>query len=99
MPQIFHHVGPRCSEWRRVPLESVSMIVGVAPPDRIPIKREVGYRTDQIGHHAQGKFLGGVIGEYLGGWLPGMSREDLRWYAYLHHLTVTAHTCVPTSSS
>jgi hypothetical protein len=61
------------------------MIPGVAPPQRIPIKHEVDYRTDQIGHHAQGQFLGGVIGEYLGGWRSGMSREDLRWYAYLHH--------------
>jgi formate hydrogenlyase regulatory protein HycA len=61
------------------------MIVGVAPPDRIPIKREAGYHTDQIGRHAQGQFLGNVIGEYLGGWRAGMDREDLRWYAYLHH--------------
>jgi hypothetical protein len=57
----------------------------MALPDRIPIKREADYRTDQIGRHALGQFLGGVIGQYLGGWRSGMSREDLRWYAYLHH--------------
>ena len=61
------------------------MIGGVAPPDRIPIKREAAYRTDQIGHHAQGQCLGNVVGEYLGGYRTGMGREDLRWYAYLHH--------------
>lgn len=61
------------------------MIPGVAPPERIPIKREADYRTDQIGHHAQGQFLGGIVGEYLGGWRPGVSQEDMRWYAYLHH--------------
>jgi hypothetical protein len=57
----------------------------VAPPDRIPIKHEAGYHTDRIGRHAQGQFLGGVVGEYLGGWRSGDSRDDLRWYAYLHH--------------
>jgi hypothetical protein len=61
------------------------MIDSVPPPDRIPIKYEADYRTDQIGHHAQGQFLGNVIGAYLGGYQPGMSRDDLRWYAYLHH--------------
>jgi hypothetical protein len=61
------------------------MITSMAPPDRIPIKHEPGYRTDQIGHHAQGQFLGNVIGAYLGGWRSGMDREDMRWYAYLHH--------------
>lgn len=57
----------------------------MAVPDRMPIKYEPGYRTDQVGSHAQGQFLGGVIGAYLGGWQPGVTREDLRWYAYLHH--------------
>lgn len=66
----------------------MTMIAGVAPPNRIPIKREADYRTDQAGRHAQGQFLGGVIGQYLGGWRSGVSREDLRWYAYLHHFDI-----------
>jgi hypothetical protein len=64
------------------------MIVGVAPPHRIPIKRVADYRTDQIGHHAQGQFLGNVISQFLDGWHSHGSAEDKRWYAYLHHFDV-----------
>jgi hypothetical protein len=63
----------------------VAKIADMVLPQRIPIKRRADYRTDQIGHHAQGQFLGGIVGAYLGGWQPGVAREEMRWYAYLHH--------------
>ncbi|NUT03073.1 MAG: hypothetical protein HOV76_06310 [Hamadaea sp.] len=61
----------------------------MAVPDRIPIKHEPGYRTEHVGHHAEGMFLGGVVGAYLGPWHIELSRDDLRWYAYLHHFDET----------
>lgn len=52
-------------------------------PDTIPIQREAGYHTDQIGHHRDGQFMGFVVAT-----LPAPQSDDqerdTRWYAVLH---------------
>jgi len=69
-----------------VPLRGIGSdkICTMPVPDVLPIRHEPDYRTDQIGRHAEGQFLGGIVGAYLGGWQPGQTRDDFRWYAYLH---------------
>ena len=57
-------------------------------PDTIPIRREAGYHTDQIGSFRDGQFMGFVVAT-----LPATQADDsqasdprqhVRWYAVLH---------------
>jgi len=57
----------------------------VAVPQRVPISRKAGYRTETIGRHRDGQFYAAVHGahrddDHAADW----GRERIRWYAYLH---------------
>jgi hypothetical protein len=54
-------------------------------PQRVPITREAGYRTDTIGRHRGGQFYAAVHGAHRDDdRAPDPARERVRWYAYLH---------------
>ncbi|RIV40293.1 hypothetical protein [Micromonospora radicis] len=57
----------------------------MAIPDRVPIVREPGYRTDTIGSYDGGQFFGSVTATLEDGTgnLPDWPRHK-RWYAVLH---------------
>lgn len=57
----------------------------MAVPQRVPIAREAGYRTDTIGRYREGQFYGAVHGAHRDDdHDPDWGRERIRWYAYLH---------------
>jgi hypothetical protein len=57
----------------------------MAVPQRIPIAREAGYRTDTIGRYRDGQFYAAVHGAHRDDdHSPDKERERVRWYAYLH---------------
>jgi hypothetical protein len=57
----------------------------VAVPQRVPIAREAGYRTDTIGRYLDGQFYAAVYGAHRDDdHAPDRRRERVRWYAYLH---------------
>ena len=59
----------------------------MAVPERIPIKRVPGYRTEYAGRWARGQFLGNVISQ-PDRWAVAEGKPDWReysrWFAYLH---------------
>jgi hypothetical protein len=57
----------------------------MAVPQRIPIAREAGYRTDTIGRYRDGQFYAVVHGARRDDdQTPYEVRGQVRWYAYLH---------------
>ncbi len=54
-------------------------------PQRVPIAREAGYRTDTIGRYQNGQFYAAVHGAHRDDdQAPDWARERVRWYAFLH---------------
>ena len=57
----------------------------MAVPQRVPIAREAGYRTDTIGRYRDGQFYAAMHGAHRDDDLASdQGRERVRWYAYLH---------------
>lgn len=57
----------------------------MAVPQRVPIAREAGYRTDTIGRYRDGLFYAAVHGAHRDDdHARDLGRERVRWYAYLH---------------
>jgi len=66
----------------------------MAVPQRVPIAREAGYRTDTIGRYRDGQFYAAVHGARRDDdHAPDRGRERVRWYAYLHLFDADGNHC------
>jgi len=64
----------------------------VAIPQRIPIRHEPGYHTDQIGRYADGQFFACVTAAFPTGFKFGDDwPTHKRWYAVLHRFDRDGH--------
>ena len=66
----------------------------MAVPHRVPIAREAGYRTDNIGRYRDGQFYAAVHGTHRDDdHAPDRRRERVRWYAYVHLFDADGNHC------
>jgi len=66
----------------------------MAVPQRIPIAREAGYRTDTIGRYRDGQFYAAAHGAHRDDdHSPDKERERVRWYVYLHLFDADGNHC------
>ena len=63
----------------------VASLLGMPVPQRAPIARVAGYRTDTIGRYRDGQFSAAVHAAHRDDDdAPDWGRERIRWYAFLH---------------
>jgi hypothetical protein len=63
-------------------------------PQRVPIAREAGYRTDTIGRHREGQFYAAVHGGHRDDDHPlDCVRKRVHWYASLHLFDADGSHC------